>query len=224
MHGLLRLIWPKSITLLALTATTVIVGTPTVAALGAFSAAIAQNGTLTAGSIVLRENASSDNCFSNAISAPFTTNSSTCSTIDTFGAPTGQLPGGTPAAQTLTFTNVGSSSASSFSVTAGACSVSGAGTYYGNDPGTAFCSDVDVTIGNLAGTVCFYPSQPTACPALSHSYTLTALNTASPLTIGSGLAAGASDVLVVSTRLDQDASNVDMGLQATQPFTWTLNR
>ncbi len=224
MLRMLRLIWLKPLTLLVVIGATTVVGVPTVAALGAFSAAIGQNGTLTAGSIVLRESGSSNTCYSTGASnISFTSNNSSCSTIDTFGAPTGQLPGGSTYTQMLTFTNVGSTNASSFTVATGSCSVSGIGGYYGDDSGPAFCGEVDITIGNSAGTVCYYPSQPTSCPAPSSGYTLTDLNTAGTLTIGDGLAAGASDVLVVSMALDADASDEGMGLQATQGFTWTLN-
>ncbi len=224
MTRMLRLTWLKPLALVVVVGASAVVGVPTVAALGAFSAAIGQTGTLAAGSIVLRESGSANTCYSTGASnISFTSNSSSCSTTDTFGAPTGQVPGGSTYTQTLTFTNIGSTNASSFTVASGSCSVSGIAAYYGDDSGPAFCGEVDITIGNGAGTVCYYPSQPTSCPAPSSAYTLTDLNTAGTLTIGSGLDAGASDVLVVSTSLDADASDEGMGLQATQGFTWTLN-
>jgi hypothetical protein len=198
----------------------------TMSALGAFNAVITQNGTFTAGSIILRETQGATNCYSTGgTNTPFTTNSSSCTTIDTFGAPTGQEPGGAANSQTATFTNLGTSNATTFTVSAPTCSAAGTGSYYGNDT-SGFCGKIDVTVGNGA-SVCYYPSQASACPALSNTYTLATLATATtstPITIGSGLAANASDTIVVKTQLDSSATNADQGLEATQGFTWTLNQ
>ncbi len=197
----------------------------TLGALGAFNATINQNGTFTAGSIVLKETSGASECLSTGgTSQPFTTNSSSCATIDVFGAPTGQLPGGSPVTQTLTFKNVGSSPASTFTVTPETCAAAGTGSYYGNATSAEFCGKVDVTIGNGA-SVCYYPSKPTeACPALSSTYTLTTLHTYGAVSIGSGLASNASDTVVVNTKLDATATNADQGLQATQAFAWTITQ
>jgi hypothetical protein len=206
-------------------------GFSTMSALGAFNAVITNSGTFTAGSIVLEETGtqpSSNTCYSSAsASGQFTnSNSYSCSTVDVFGAATGQLPGVAATTQQLTFTNAGSSNASSFTMLPGAtCTASPSGTYYGNDTGS-FCNHVDVTIGNSAGTVCYYPAQASACPALSNTYnlhTLAALGSA--VTIGSGLNAGANTVVYVKTELDGiAATNEDMGLQASVGFTWTLSQ
>jgi hypothetical protein len=194
----------------------------TMGALGAFNATITQNGTLTAGTIVLKEVGGANTCYSAGVAsgAILGGNSYSCTTIDTFGAPTGQVPGGSANSQTLTFTNVGSTNAATFTVTPATCSAAGVGTFYGGDT-SGFCGKVDITIGNGA-SVCYYPSQASACPALSSTYTLASLTSAA--TIGSGLAAGASDTVVVSTKLDSSATNADQGLEATQGFTFTLNQ
>ena len=194
----------------------------TMDALGAFNATITQNGTLTSGTIVLKEVGSSNTCYSAGVASGgiLNNNSYSCTTIDTFGAPTAQLPGGTANAQTLTFTNVGSSNASTFTVTPGTCTAAGNGTYYGSDT-SGFCGKVDITIGNGA-SVCYYPAQLSACPALSNTYNLSTLTSA--LTIGSGLAAAASDTIVVNTKLDTTATNADQGLEATQGFTFTISQ
>jgi hypothetical protein len=204
------------------------VGATTLGALGAFNAVITQNGTFTAGSIVLKETGTvgSGTCYSTGgTNTPFTSNSYTCTTIDTFGGPTLQEPGGSANTQTLAFTNVGTSAASTFTGSAASCSAAGTGSYYGNDT-SGFCGKVDVTIGNGA-SVCYYPSQASACPALSNTYTLATLastwTSGSPFSFGS-LAAGASDTVVVKTQLDSTATNADQGLEATQAFTWTLNQ
>ena len=198
----------------------------TMAALGAFNATIEQNGTFTSGSIILKESGSSHECFSTAATnTPFTNNNSaTCSTIDTFGAPTAQLPGATTTTQTLTFENVGTANASTFTAEPGSCSATGTGSYYGNATSAQFCEKVDITIGNGA-SVCYYPSKPTeACPALSNTYTLKSLHEGGTVTIGSGLASGASDTVVVKTKLDSTATNPEQGMIATQGFTFTITQ
>ena len=197
----------------------------TMGALGAFNATITQNGTFTAGSIVLKEkDPGAKECFSTGGTTPFTNNNSySCSLIDTFGAPTGQLPGGSAVAQTLTFTNVGTSPAGSFTIVPGTCSAAGTGSYYGNATSAQFCGLVDITVGNGAA-VCYYPAEGKACPTPSNTYTLETLHTNGTLTIGSGLAASGSDTIVVNTKLDTTATNSSQGLAATQGFTFTINQ
>jgi hypothetical protein len=199
-----------------------VVALSTMGALGAFNATITQNGTFTTGSIVLKEVGSSNTCYSAGVASGTILggNSYSCTTIDTFGAPTGQVPGGSTTTQTLTFTNVGSTNATTFTATPGTCSAAGTGTYYGSDT-AGFCGKVDITIGNGA-SVCYYPAQASACPALSSSNTLAGLTSA--MTIGSGLAAGASTTVVVNTKLDSTATNNDQGLEATQGFTFTISQ
>jgi hypothetical protein len=202
------------------------IGATSMGALGAFNAVITQNGTFTSGSIVLKEvgTVGGATCYSTGgTNTPFTSNSYSCATIDTFGAPTLQVPGGSSSTQTLTFTNVGTAAATTFTASAPTCSAAGTGSYYGNDT-AGFCGKIDVTIGNGA-SVCYYPSQASACPALSNTYTLASLATTwtSPFSLGS-LAAAAADTVVVKTQLDSTATNADQGLQATQAFTWTLNQ
>ncbi len=224
MRRLARSGWQRQLTLVAPVAAAV-AGAVTISALGAFSATVTQNGTFAGGSIVLKENGSSTNCYSAGVSSGAIVggNSYACATIDAFGAPTGQLPGGTPNTQTLTFTNVGSSNASSFTLTPGSCSASAGGTFYGGDSSAAFCGKVDVTIGNGA-SVCYFPAQSSACPAPSSSDTLTGLGSGGSIAIGAGMNAGASDTVVIVTELDPSAAGSDMGLEATQGFTWTLNQ
>jgi hypothetical protein len=187
---------------------------------------ITQNGTFTAASIILKETQGANTCYSTGgTNTPFTTNSSSCTTIDVFGAPVGQELGSGVNTQTMTFQNVGSASASSFTVGAPTCTAAGSGSYYGNDT-SGFCGHIDVTVGNGA-SVCYYPAQGSACPALSSTDTLATLATATtstPITIGA-LASNASDTIVVKTQIDAaNATNLDQGLQATQGFTWTLNQ
>lgn len=216
--------WQHSLTLIA-PAAAAVAAAVTISALGAFSATVTQNGTFTGGSIVLKESGGSASCYSAGVASGAIVggNSYACSTIDAFGAPTGQLPGGTPNTQTLSFTNVGSSNASSFTLVPGSCSASAGGSFYGGDSSAAFCGKVDVTIGNGA-SVCYFPAQSSACPAPSSSDTLSGLGAGGSITIGAGLNAGASDTVVVSTELDPSAAGSDMGLEATQGFTWTLNQ
>jgi hypothetical protein len=224
LHRISRLGWRGQMTLVA-PAAAAVAAAVTVSALGGFSANITQNGTFTGGSIVLRESGSSANCYSAGVSSGAIVggNSYTCATIDAFGGPTGQLPGGTPNTQTLTFTNVGSSNASSFTLTPSGCAASAGGTFYGGDTSAAFCGKVDVTVGNGA-SVCYFPPQSSACPVPSSSDTLTGLGSGGSIAIGSGLNAAASATVVVSTELDPSAAGSDMGLEATQGLAWTLNQ
>ncbi len=224
MRRLLRSRWHKPLTLVAPAAAGV-AGALIIAALGAFSATVSQNGSFTSGSIVLRENGSAANCYSAGAASGSIAggNSYDCTTIDAFGAPTGQLPGAGVSTQTLTFTNVGSANASSFDVTPGSCSAAPTGSFYGGDSSAAFCGKIDVTIGNGA-SACYFPSQASACPAPSSTDTLAGLAASGAVAIGSGLSAGASTTVVVSTQLDGSAAGPEMGLEATQPFTWTLNQ
>ncbi|MGO9788888.1 MAG: hypothetical protein ACLP8S_04975, partial [Solirubrobacteraceae bacterium] len=81
-------------------------GTSTVEALGGFNAVIGGNGKFTAGSIVLEEAGSigSPACYSTgSVNTPFTNSNdnTSCTTVDTFGAASGQLPGVAAPAQTL---------------------------------------------------------------------------------------------------------------------------
>lgn len=216
--------WSAPTTAVAAAVTAAAVGVGTMGALGAFNATITQNGTFASGTIILKENGSSNNCYSagEASGSILGGNSYDCTSIDVFGAPTVQLSGGGANTQTLTFTNDGSAGASSFTVAPGSCSAAGLGSYYGGDS-SGFCGKVDVTIGNGAA-ICYYPAQSSACPAPSSSDTLSGLAGESAITIGSGLAAGASDTVVVDTALDGSATGADMGLEATQGFTWTLNQ
>ena len=204
------------------------IGAMVLGALGAFNATITQNGTFTSGSIILKESGSSHECFStNAVNTPFTNgNSASCASIDTFAAPTAQLPGGSTTTQTLTFENVGTTNASSFTIEAGTCAAAGTGSYYGNASSAEFCGKVDVTIGNGASTVCYYPAEAKACPGPSNTYTLTSLHayTGGTLTIGSGMNAGASAIVVVKTTLDTTATNPFQGQIATQGFTFTITQ
>jgi len=63
----------------------------TMAALGQFNAVITQTGTFTAASIILKETQGANTCYSTGgTNTPFTTNTSSCVTIDVFGAPVGQ--------------------------------------------------------------------------------------------------------------------------------------
>lgn len=193
--------------------------------LGAFSAQIVNpNGTFSTGSIVLKESAGATNCLSTGAGTTITVaNSYNCTTIDTFGAPTGQVAGGSNT-QTLTFQNVGSTNASAFTVTPAACAAASAGGTYAGSDTAGFCGKVDVTIENDTGAAtCLYPAQAGACPALSSTYTLSSLAGNGAISLGA-LNAGATDTIKFTTGLDSSADNSDQGLKATQQFTWTLNQ
>jgi hypothetical protein len=201
--------------------------------LGGFSATIADSSsTFSSATIQLQEGNGTTTCFSTGTgsggSVTAANTNSTCS-INVLTGTLDQVPGGAALTSTITLTNVGNKAASLASLVTGACgqsTASDAAGYVGSDP--AFCSKVDVSIANTtAGATdkCVYPSQATACPTLSSTYTLSSLaNQTFGTTPMSALAAGASATYVVSVQLDAAATNADQGLTATEPFTWAINQ
>ena len=201
--------------------------------LGGFSATVADSSsTFSSATIQLEEGNGTTTCYSTgtggggSVSAANT--NSTCS-INVLTGTLDQVPGGTPLTSTITLTNVGNKAASVASLVTSACSqgtASDANGYVGSDAG--FCGKVDITIANTttgATDKCVYPTQATACPSPSSTYTLSSLaNQTFNTTPMSALAAGASATYVVSVELDPSATNADQGLTATEPFTWSINQ
>ncbi|MGO9333760.1 MAG: hypothetical protein ACLQCU_06890 [Acidimicrobiales bacterium] len=208
--------------------------TTTTFTLGGFSAAITNSGsTFSSATIQLEESNGTTTCYSTGSGSGGSvtaTNTNTTCTIDALVGTLDQVPGGTALTTTLTFTNVGNHNATVASMVTGACTqatASDANGYVGSD--TSFCNKVDVTVANttaLATDKCVYPTQATACPALSNTYNLSTLASqtfnAVPVSV---LAAGASATYVVTTGLDSGvATNADQGLTATVPFTWSISQ
>jgi hypothetical protein len=218
----------RSVVLAGLLGTTVLAVTAGLS-LGGFSAGITNpNNNFSSGTVVLKEAAGTTTCFSTGTGTTITaTNTAACTTIDDLGGAINQGPGSAANTQQLTLTNVGTIPGATFTVAPGACTAAAAtntAPYAGTDT-TGFCGKVDVTIENdTTGTPsCVYPAGAGACPALSATNTLATLGASPALSLGA-LAAGASDKFTVTTKIDSGATNVDQGLAASVPFTWTLNQ
>lgn len=202
--------------------------------LGGFSATI-NNSTsaFSSATIQLSEGNGATTCYSTGTGSGGTVNAANTNTTCSINVLTGtldQVPGGPALTTTITLTNVGDHAASVASLVAGACSAAAASDnagYTGSDT-AGFCSKVDVTIANTttgATDKCVFPTQATACPALSSTNTLATLaSQAFSTTPMSALAAGASATYVVSAQLDALATNADQGLTATMPFTWSISQ
>ncbi len=203
--------------------------------LGGFSAGITNStSTFSSATVQLKESNGTTTCWSTGTGAGGSVtaaNSNTTCSINALVGTLDQVPGGTQLTTTLTFTNVGNYSANVVQMATSACSVGPASDdtgYVGSDTAAGFCGKVDVTIGNTttgAADKCVFPTQAAACPGLSNTNTLAGLASQSfsavPL---STLAAGASATYVVNVELDSTATNIDQGLTATVPFTWTISQ
>ena len=188
----------------------------------AFTATIINsNNTAASGTIILQEvntATGGSTCTSNDTtgtpnaSNSISNNSFTCSTINKYGGGTTMVPSnaaGTTNVSTvnLTFKNNGTATASTFTLTPGACTVTPNGTVNGTDL-TGFCSHLIVTI-TVGGTVVVSKVNATALAA-TPAITLVVPN-------------GATTVAaIVSVYLDSTSTNADQGLAASQPLTWTL--
>jgi len=202
--------------------------------LGGFSAGITNtSSTFSSATVQLEESNGTTTCYSTGSgtggSVTASNTNSGCS-INALVGTLDQVPAGAPLSSTLTFTNVGNRTATVASMVTGACSAAAAadnGGYTGSDV-SGFCGKVDVTVANTtpgATDKCVYPTQASACPALSSASTLAGMAgttfSAVPL---STLAAGASATYVVSVQLDTSATNADQGLAATVPFSWSISQ
>ncbi|MGO9027639.1 MAG: hypothetical protein ACLQOZ_03280 [Acidimicrobiales bacterium] len=202
--------------------------------LGGFSAGINNSSsTFSSATIQLEEGNGTTTCYSTGSGAGGTvtaTNTNTTCSINALVGTLDQVPAGASLTTTLTFTNAGNHNATVASMVTGACTAaaaSDANGYVGSDT-AGFCGKVDVTVANTttgATDKCVYPTQAAACPALSSANTLSGLASttfnAVPLTT---LAAGASATYVVTVQLDTTATNIDQGLTATEPFTWSISQ
>jgi hypothetical protein len=158
------------------------------------------------------------------------TNSHTSCTIHDLVGTLDQLPGGTAPTSTLVITNGGGTAVFVASMVTSTCTVSTASDdsgHVGSD-NLSFCGKVDVTIGNTtrgAAKMCVFPTQETACPALSNRNTLAGLATTNfrlaPLSM---LAPGASDTYDIKVQVESRAPSIDEGLSATVPISWSISQ
>jgi hypothetical protein len=201
--------------------------------LGGFSATIANpTNTFSSGTIQLKEGVAATTCYSTGTGSGGSVSASNTGTCagDDLGAGLDQVPAGTAITTTVTLTNVGNVGTTAAALVTGACSAAAAsddGGYVGADT-AGFCGKVDVTVANTtagATDACVYPTQATACPSLSNTYTLASLaSTTFNTTPMSALAAGASATYVIKVQLDTGSTNADQGLTATIPLTWSITQ
>lgn len=178
--------------------------------LAGFTASI-NNTTNTAasGSLVMQEQNStaSVTCLSTD-GGSVSTNTSTCSTINKFGGSTTMVPGQL-VTTTVTIKNIGSSAASTFTLTPGAtCTQSNSGALNGS--AIDLCAKLNLVITN------------TTTSQVVYSGTLAALAGSSAITITSPPAAGVLNTFTFGLTLNSAAGNTYQGLQASLPLTWTF--
>ncbi|KZC95626.1 MULTISPECIES: hypothetical protein [Clavibacter] len=169
--------------------------------------------TAASGSLVMQESQAGANgaptvtCLSTSAATGVDSNAATCSTINKFGGSTTMVPGQT-VTSVVSIKNVGTSKASTFTLTPGAaCTQTKNGTVNGS--ATDFCSKLNVVI-TAAGTSAPVFSGTAATLAGSSAKTLTAL------------AANGSTDFTFAVTLDSSAGNTHQGLGASLPLTWTF--
>jgi hypothetical protein len=197
-----------------------------------FSAQVGGTGTFQTGTLLLSKTNAAGTCLSSSNSAgSITTNINAACTGSDLGSGTTNVPQ-VNQTSTVTLTNQGSiNSATGVTLSIGACSAVGAPfgasalnpLSSGSDT-AGFCGKVDVTIFSTTTAKCVYPVTAGACPAPSSANTLVTLASASPLTLATSLAAGASVGLTITTQLDASATNADQGLAANATMTYTLGQ
>jgi hypothetical protein len=169
--------------------------------------------TAASGSLVMQESQAGANgaptvtCLSTSTATGVDANAATCSTINKFGGSTTMIPGQT-VTSVVNIKNVGTSKASTFTLTPGAvCAQTKNGTV--NGTATDFCSKLNVVI-TAAGSATPVFTGTAATLAGSSAKTLTALT------------AGASTDFTFAVTLDNSAGNTYQGLGASLPLTWSF--
>ena len=176
------------------------------------------------GTLLLQENQGATTCLSSGNTIG--TNAGTCATINKYGGGTNAVPG-VAASSTVSLKNIGTSSAATFTLTAGACAAAAnaaTSPYAGTDT-AGFCGKVDVTIEDdtVVGTpTCVVPVAAAACAAPAATNTLATL-AAGPALGLTTLAAGATRTYKFTVMIDNSATNADQGLQASQSLTWLVS-
>lgn len=190
--------------------------------LSAWTSAVVANDTntvATAAAVILEEaSGASTPCFSSSGTA----NSSTCTTINTYGGTTAPLSPGQSQQVDVTFSNVGSAGASSFKVVPGTCSQLPAANAVATPPINALCTatnELTVAVSCSPGTS--YASGTAWSDLVSTPVPGSTLPT---LTHTPGMAAGASATCRFSLALNANASVTDQGVVVSQPLTWTLTQ
>ena len=188
--------------------------------LSSWTSAVVANDTntvATASAVILREvGPGPTTCLSSSGAG----NSYTCSTINKYGGTgTPLAPGGSQTVD-VTFTNVGSASASSFVLTTGSCSqtpTAGSGT----PPAANVCTSGDLTVAVSCSNGSSYSAGSAWVDLVSAAGAPGSM--AGTLTHTATIAAGASFSCRFTVALSASASVLAQGITASQPLTWTLN-
>lgn len=180
----------------------------TTGALGAFTASILNDtNTLGSGVLIMREQLSDGSIVCESTDGgTINSNSATCSTINKYGGVLEMSPTGDPVSTSVIIENIGTATAQTFTLTAGACTQSNNGTY--NGTATDFCSMVNVRI--LEDGVSIYDGTAAALAGT----TLTSLAHPVPPNM--------PFTYTFEVSIDETADNTYQGLQASQPLTWTF--
>ena len=189
------------------------IAAPVQGSLGAFTAGITNTGNTTGtGTIVMQEQNAAGTVTCTSTDAGLTgndinTDASLCSTIDQYGGTANPLVPGASVATTMTFRNTGTVTATTFTVTPGACTQAAAGGTSGS--ATDLCAKLTVAITKTVAGVTTAVGSATAA----------ALASGGALGVGS-LAAGAALSITVTVTLSSSAGNTYQGLTASQPMVW----
>lgn len=176
------------------------------------------NSVATGQAVILQETQGANTCRSSAT----VTNVSTCTTINKYGGTTTPLVPGTNQVSTVTFTNIGSANATTFSLAPGTCTqtpAAGSGTI----PATNLCTSGDLTVavscspgatyssGSAWSDVVYVPAAP---PTATKTHNVAA----------GDLNAGATWTCQFTVALSAAAPVAAQGITVSQPLTWTLAR
>ncbi|MDU0479662.1 hypothetical protein QVA66_10465 [Staphylococcus chromogenes] len=180
-------------------ASVAIAGSLGMGTMGAMTASISnEQNTAGAGKLVMQEAGGKDPGSTTCTSSDGDNNAATCSNVNQYGGNLQMAPGLTETTP-LKFTNVGTVTATSFTLTAGQCQ---------SEPVAAdMCAHINVTI--MDGTKQVY--QGSAAALSNQSFTL-----AAPVKPGEGRP------FTVAVELSKDVPNSAQGGSINQPLTWTF--
>ena len=149
------------------------------------------------------------------------TNSSTCTTINTYGGVSSPLvPGGSQTTD-VTFTNLGSANASGFALAPGTCTSSPSS---GTPTPTNLCTasgELTIAVSCSAGATY---SAAAAWTDLGYAAGVAPTVTKTHAVAAGDLNAGAVWSCRFTATLSATASVLDQGVTLTQPLTWTLTK
>jgi hypothetical protein len=187
--------------------------------LASWTSAIITNDTntaATAGAPILQETSGGTTC----VSSTNASNSSTCSTINTYGGTTTPLTPGSSQSVDVTFTDTGSVAGSTFTLAPGACGQTpAAGT--GSPVANNLCTNGDLTVAVSCSPGATYSAAGAWTDLVSTAVGPSSF-AGSTYTHAAGLAVGASATCRFTVALGAGAGVLSQGITASQPLTWTL--